>query len=255
MQDRDQDQVRGARWPWAKATLFQGLGDADLDAIATRLGVRQFAPGDVLIQQGIWSGQLFILRGGVVQISVVAESEHHDAERTVPLRRLVSGECFGEMSLITGAAPSATAQALTEGEAWMLSQQDFLQLAMAHPRFSHNINGILSERLLHTSRLQAAEAPPQTIVVVGDYAGAWRGIAAQVARFSRQPTLLIDGSGQGASSPSLADLLGGGITVPAPGQAQVVAATPAQADAADLPGVLRQLGGDYRYSIDRKSVV
>src|SRR4029078_11667787 len=124
--------------------LFQGLGATELDAIATHLSVRPFATGDVLIYQGIWSGLLFILRTGIAQISVVAETGHGEDERTVPLRRLVSGECFGEMSLITGAAPSATVQALTDGQAWMLSQQDFLQLAMSHPRLSHNINAILS---------------------------------------------------------------------------------------------------------------
>ncbi len=157
---REEDR-QAHNWPWARARLFQGLGAADLDAIATRLSLRPFAAGDVLIRQGAWSGQLYILRTGIVQISVVAESARGEPERTVPLRRLVSGECFGEMSLITGDAPSATVQALTEGEAWILSQQDFLQLAMAHPRFSLNINGILSERLSHTSRQQVAEAPPQ----------------------------------------------------------------------------------------------
>lgn len=245
---RDEDR-QGHPWPWARARLFQGLDPADLDAIATRLGVQSFAAGDVLIHQGVWSGQLYVLRTGIVQISVVADSEHGESERTVPLRRLVSGECFGEMSLITGAAPSATVQALTEGEAWILSQQDFLQLAMAHPLFSLNINSILSERLAHTSRQQVAEAPPQVTVVVGDRVDLWRRVAEQVARLSLQPTLLIDGTGAAESSPTFADVLGGGVRPPETGRPLVVGAAGATFAADDLPGALRQIGLDHRHTL------
>ncbi len=250
--ERDDRQAAARDWPWARAPLFQGLGTADLDAIATRLSVRPFAAGDVLIRQGVWSGQLFILRTGIVQISVVTETGSGlggDEERTVPLRRLVSGECFGEMSLITGAAPSATVQALTAGEAWTLSQQDFLQLAMAHARLSYNINAILSERLLHTSRQQAAETPPQAIVIVSDRADLWRRIAWQVARLSRQPTLLIDGTGAVGLDRTFADLLAGRAHAPELGQPLLVAATDEPVEPDDLPGVLRQIGADYRYTL------
>lgn len=247
--DQDERQTVSQQWPWARAPLFQGLGAADLDAIATRLSVRPFATGDVLIRQGVWSGQLFILRTGIVQISVVAETGQGEEERTVPLRRLVSGDCFGEMSLITGSAPSATVQALTDGEAWMLSQQDFLQLAMAHPRFSLNINAILSERLLHTSRQQVAEAPPQAIVIVGDRADLWRRIAQQVARLSRQPTLLVDGTGTPGTEHEFADLLVGLVKPPDAGQSLLVAASDKRLAADDLTGALRQLGADYRFTL------
>lgn len=247
--ERDERQATARDWPWARASLFQGLEVADLEAIATRLSVRPFAAGDVLIRQGAWSGQLFILRAGIVQISVVTEAGPGEEERTVPLRRLVSGECFGEMSLITGAAPSATVQALTAGEAWTLSQQDFLQLAMAHARLSYNINAILSERLLHTSRQQAAETPPQAIVVVSDRADLWRRVALQVARLSRQPTLLIDGTGVAGLAHTFADLLAGGLRVPETGQPLLIAATDEALAPDELPGVLRQIGADYRYTL------
>jgi NTE family protein len=247
--EQEERRTLAQHWPWARAPLFQGLGATELDAIATRLSVRPFATGDVLIIQGIWSGLLFILRNGIVQISVVAETGPGEDERTVPLRRLVSGDCFGEMSLITGAAPSATVRALTDGEAWTLSQHDFLQLSMTQPRFSHNINAILSERLLHTSRQQVAEAPPRAIVVVGERADLWRRIAQQIGRLSRQPTLLVDGTGTAGTEHEFADLLDGSVRPPEPGQALLVAASDRRLEADDLTAALRRLGGDYRYTL------
>lgn len=247
--ERDERGEVTNHWPWARAPLFQGLAAADLDAIANCLSLRQFATGDVLIRQDTWSGLLFILRTGIVQISVVADASPGEDERTVPLRRLVSGECFGEMSLITGAAPSATVQALTDGEAWTLSQQDFLQLAMDHPRLSYNINAILSERLLHTSRQQVAEALPQAIVVVGDRLDLWQRIAQQVARLSRQPTLLVDGTGRAGAQHEFADLLVGMVRSPESGQPLTVAASDRRLATDDLAAALRQLSGDYRYTI------
>src|SRR3954453_7829163 len=157
----------GASWPWAQAELFRGLPETDLESIAARLTLRPFSAGEILIRQGVWTGALFIIRAGIVQISLevdedgVASVPGAAPARVVPLRRFVSGDCFGEMSLITGDVPSGTARALTDGEVWVLGQEDFQQLSMAHARLSYNINGILSERLLRTSRQQAAEAPPQ----------------------------------------------------------------------------------------------
>lgn len=245
---QDEQAAMAGEWPWARAPLFQGLGATDLEAIATRLSLRPFAAGDLLIRQGAWSGQLYVLRSGVVQISVTTEASHGEGERTVPLRRLVSGECFGEMSLITGDAPSATVQALTDGEAWTLNQQDFLQLAMAHPRFSHNINAILSERLLHTSRQQAAEAPPQLILIVGERGALWHGVARQVARLARQATVLIDGSAPDAPGLTFADLRNGRLRPDDLGQPVLVAGS-GLPTADDLPAALRQVAADFHYAL------
>ena len=54
-----------------QARLFQGLDAAAIEAISTRLHLRAFVAGDVLIEQGRWCGELFILRSGVAQVSIV----------------------------------------------------------------------------------------------------------------------------------------------------------------------------------------
>lgn len=245
-------------WPWVQVPLFRNLSDADLAAVASRLVARTFRAGEILIEQGVWHGALFILRTGIVQISLDADEqvgEDDPPHVVVPLRRLVAGECFGEMSLITGQVPSATARALTDGEAWTLDQAAFMGLVTVQPELSRNINAILSERLLHANRQQADAEPAQVIVGVGAEASFWAEVAAIVARLSAHPTLLIDCTGDGErDAPTLADLLAGRLrsgssTTPgATGGGSVTVVRGLGADGADdLPAWLGRLDDSFRY--------
>ena len=168
--------VSGAPLPpdarWQNVQLFAGLDPEATAAIAARLQLHTFAPGDVLIREGRPCGELFILRSGVMQVSrtpdtvdiATIDDDENPALHDVLLRRLVEGDCFGEMSLITGALPSATVRALTDGEAWALGAADFTALASGYPSLARNINIILSERLLYTTRQQSG-SPPQHVIV------------------------------------------------------------------------------------------
>jgi CRP-like cAMP-binding protein len=170
---------------WQHTRLFQGLDAATMDAIAARLSIRSFAPGDVFIEQGHWCGELYILRSGVAQVTVsqpdLAADPLGGVLRETPLRRLVVGDCFGEMSLITGELPSATVYALTDGEAWTLRQDDFQQLVRDYPALNGNIAIILSERLSHTSRQQAQRPTQHITLLLADPAPLWNDLARELA--------------------------------------------------------------------------
>lgn len=250
------DQIAPDQFPWSQSRLFRGLGPDELGDIARVLVARPFVAGEILIQQDLWHGALFILRTGIVQISLDAEpsggaERHHGG--AVALRRLVAGDCFGEMSLITGQLPSATARALTDGEAWTLDQATFMRLVTAQPQLSRNINAILSERLLYANRQQADAEPARVIIGLGGNAALWADLALSVARLSAQPVLLIDGVGDVAlSAPSLADLLDGrirvgGVTAGADGDGLTIVRGLGGHGADDLPARLGRLDDHYRY--------
>ncbi|HEY8599854.1 MAG TPA: patatin-like phospholipase family protein [Thermomicrobiales bacterium] len=243
------------RWPWAAASLFRGLGTEGLSRIAGQLTVRPFTAGEILIRQGVWRGALFIIRTGVVQISLEPEADPSGggSRPALPLRRLAAGECFGEMSLITGQLPSATARALTDGEVWTIDQEGFSRLVTAQPELSRNINTILSERLLHTNRQQVAEKPAQVIVAVDGEVRLWRAVAAMTARLSSRAVLLVDLTGRAQDDDfTLADLLGGRLhpgasttgMVTGEGALTVVRGT-GDEDATSLPASLGRLEAAY----------
>ncbi len=212
-------QESDAGWPWAQARLFNGLPVTALAEIEQQLHVQAFAAGDLLIQQGVWRGALLIIRTGIVEISLEGATNPDDDQpaAAVSLRRLVAGECIGEMSLITGQAPSATARAITDGAAWILEQADFLQLVTTQPALSRNISAILSERLLHTNRQQADQPPTQVVVGIGGDYQLWAAVAGIVGRLTRKAVLFIDlTETEQAEAPTLSSLLAGRIQAGGP---------------------------------------
>jgi len=253
----DEELGETEHWPWAQASLFRGLGAEGLSRIAGQLTVRPVAAGEILIRQGIWHGALYIIRTGIVQISLepdIAADTGEGDKPALPLRRLVAGECFGEMSLITGHPPSATARALTDGEVWTIDHDGFSRLVMAQPELSRNINAILSERLLHTNRQQIAEKPAQVIVGIDSDVSLWRAVAATTARLTSRAVLLVDLTSTARDGDfTLGDLLGGRLH---PGASTIGATTGAGTltmvhgtvndDATSLPACLGRLEAAYQ---------
>jgi len=68
----------------------------------------------------------------------------------MPLAEMGAGEVFGEMSLLTGRARSASVTARSEVNLWSLSEADFNDLATAYPNLALALSRLLSERLRDT---------------------------------------------------------------------------------------------------------
>ncbi len=255
--------------------LFQGLDAAVTGAISARLHLRAFAAGDVLIEQGRWCGELFILRSGVAQVSIIPSEETHEIMddvagipgQEIVLRRLVSGDLAGEMSLITRSPPSARVRALTDGDLWTLDEDDFQQLVLDFPALSRNINVVLSERLFHTSRRQTQVAPQQVTLILTAASPVWGELAEHLALLTGSATLLVrveDGADQSGTVYRVEDLLSGRLdgALAAPDdpseQRPVVAITLDASDTdeahaagaiAGLLGVLSRLEDRYRHAL------
>jgi NTE family protein len=229
----------------AASFLFEGLSEADLQEALAHTSVRQFLAGDVLIRQDVWCGQLFILRDGVVQ--VVVEKQQITGELEVPIARLSAGDVFGEVSLVTGAPPSATVRAITDGQALVLAQQDFLQLVIDLPEFSRRINTILGDRV-RSSNMQMAERRPQQIVFAVGPEAPWHELAQAIARFACVPTLLVDLSGKTSSELTVSDVLAGRTAGPGSGPERTLTVLQgAGCDVSDIATLLRRLGDEYKH--------
>lgn len=131
-----------------KLPLFSGLEAENLHFLASKLQKRRYRRGEVIFHEGDPGGQLYIIVSGRVRISVVAEDGR---ERDLAL--LDPGECFGEMSLLDGGERSATATAIVETEALVLSREAFYRFARGNAGVMESLVSLLIQRLRDTNRL------------------------------------------------------------------------------------------------------
>lgn len=138
--------------------LFRNLQPDETAAIIARLHAASFTRGTRIMERGVWHGLLYIIASGKVSVLLQEEVENSHstsqaaANGTLAVASLGPGECFGEMSLITGAPPSATIRAEEDTLLWALPQADFLTLVGSCPTLLRNINTILSLRLARTNQ-------------------------------------------------------------------------------------------------------
>ena len=121
------------------SALFRNLQPEETTHILARLQPATFESGTRILESGVWHGLLYIIASGTVSIFL-----QEDTDNGARIAQLGPGECFGEMSLITGEPPSATVCADEDITAWALPEADFLTLIKTCPTLLQNINAILS---------------------------------------------------------------------------------------------------------------
>ena len=85
--------------------LFQCLSDGQIGNLVGQSNRNHFGRGERVIEEGDEGASMFILLDGSARVSVAKNGS------TIPVATLRSGDCFGEMSLLTGEKRSATVQA------------------------------------------------------------------------------------------------------------------------------------------------
>ncbi len=93
------------------------------------LWLRSFAPGAIVMTEGEAGDSLFILTTGAVRIFV-----KNQEGRNVEVRRMEDGEFFGEISLLSGKARTATITASSSCEVLELDRATLDDIARRHPR-------------------------------------------------------------------------------------------------------------------------
>jgi diguanylate cyclase (GGDEF)-like protein len=111
--------------------IFSGLSEAELAALADKMGDRAFAPGEAMFREGESGDELFAVASGLVSVSVRsgAEGEAEDIELT----RVGRGAFFGEMAILERAPRSATCTAVEATDCLVLKADDFEALLVESP--------------------------------------------------------------------------------------------------------------------------
>jgi phosphoserine phosphatase RsbU/P len=121
--------------------LLETLTDEEFSSLLPSFGSRQYAPGQVIIEEGSYGGGVFFLVDGRVR---VARYTRNDEEHLIAL--LHSGDCFGEMECLSGRPRSARVTAQDACSVFMLSGEAFEQLLQNSPACARRLLQVLSIR-------------------------------------------------------------------------------------------------------------
>src|SRR5689334_16568561 len=125
-----------------KTSLFSGLSNDALSALAQKTSTRKLKKDDVLMRKGETGDSLFLIHEGWVKI--VTEDSKGDE---LILNKCGPGEAIGEMALLDRGPRSATVIATEDASVLELKQDAFQEIMDQRPDVSLSIIRKYSERL------------------------------------------------------------------------------------------------------------
>jgi len=134
----------------ATSPLFKPFDKDDRKALVEKFKAREVLPGETILAEGQQVDGLYVVMAGEVEV----KKKKDDGE--VTLASLREGEVFGEISLLTKSAATATVAAIRASTILRLPRSTFDEVISTHPQ----ILALVSE--LSDDRLKAQQAFEQS---------------------------------------------------------------------------------------------
>lgn len=150
--DRPAEVPAAARAILRQQPLFRSLTDEQLDALLPRSRVCNFGQGEKLIEQGASGDSMFILMDGEANVLV----DRNEVKAQVAA--LKAGDCFGEMSLLTGERRRATVTATTDCVVVEIAKPVLANLLKEFPELLEKLSELLAHRELENEGIVAAQS-------------------------------------------------------------------------------------------------
>jgi small-conductance mechanosensitive channel len=122
--------------------LFDCLNDTQLDNVLHSAHINHYGRGERVIQEGAEGDSMFIMLRGTAHVSVLRNGTG------IRLGVLRSGDCFGEMSLLTGEPRSATIRADADCEVLEISKEVMAGVLRDSPQCLTQLSELLAKRKL-----------------------------------------------------------------------------------------------------------
>ena len=135
--------------------LFGCLSDEHIDGLLRNAEVMHFGRRETVIEEGTQGESMFVLLRGTAQVSI---SKNGALIRVGGLRQ---GDCFGEMSLLTGEPRTATIRAENDCEVLEISKQVMGELLRNSPECLNQLSALLAKRKLETEGIVKGVAEPE----------------------------------------------------------------------------------------------
>jgi len=137
----------------AEVPFFQLLDEHERTELAAQMEVVNYKVGEVVFSYGDPGGAMYIIRSGEVEVFF-----KDDTGGKIVLERPVTGDVFGELSLLDGGSRTATVLVLKDLEALRVDRGDLDQFFALHPAAALDMLTMIGrrmritvERLRHTA--------------------------------------------------------------------------------------------------------
>src|SRR5881394_1224099 len=127
--------------------LFECLSEEQLDHLVKQARLNVFGRGEPVIEEGSPGDSMFVLLRGEANVLVSKNGS------TIQVATLNSGDCFGEMSLLTGEPRSATVRADADCYVMEISKPIMAEIIRQSPDCLHQLSEILATRKMETEGL------------------------------------------------------------------------------------------------------
>lgn len=124
--------------------LFSCLEDEQLGMLVDQAQVNHFGRGERVIEEGANGDSMFVLLRGTAQVSVAGDG------MSIRVGVLRPGDCFGEMSLLTGENRSATVRAEGDCEVLEIGKEAMGQIFRDAPECLNQLSELLARRRMET---------------------------------------------------------------------------------------------------------
>ncbi|QTN33480.1 mechanosensitive ion channel [Akkermansiaceae bacterium] len=124
--------------------MFNSLAQEEAEKLISSGRFLVFGPREALVTRGEPGESMFLILEGSVEVIAKAS----DGPRVV-LATLSSGDCFGEMSLVTGEPRNATVRAAGDVLVLEISKAQLSPLMAERPELAESMGRILEKRRLH----------------------------------------------------------------------------------------------------------
>ena len=124
--------------------IFECLSDSQLEDLVKRARLNHFGRGERVIEEGADGESMFILLRGTASVSVAKNGA------TIQVATLSEGDCFGEMSLLTGEKRSATVRADGDCYVMEIGKPVMAEVIRESPGCLEQLSDLLAKRKLET---------------------------------------------------------------------------------------------------------
>jgi len=155
---RPQQAIVAARSSARKQPFLQLLDDNQIDQLLHHARLLRFGRGERIIQQGAAGESMFILLSGDADVFVTAGGQN------ALVATLRTGDCCGEMSLLTGEPRSATVIARTDCEMWEIDKHVFAEVLQENTPLVQKLGELLARRRIETEGILASASEQSQIL-------------------------------------------------------------------------------------------